>query len=78
MDITYDWEPMGNPVDQECLHVHVLRRTWRLLFFQPTFFEHLLCASPSMSKTITIIYSCSKGPKLINGIEGREDFERDT
>ena len=24
MDITYDWEPMGNPVDQECLHIYFL------------------------------------------------------
>ena len=30
-----------------------------------------------MFKIIEIIYSCSKGPKLIRGWEGRENFERD-
>lgn len=74
-------EPMDNPVDQEYLHIQTyFRRAWRWLyanFFSIHFLSIYFVLGPQCPKIIKIIYSRSKGPKLINGREGRESFRTD-
>lgn len=52
MDITYDWEPMGNPVDHECLHIYFLEGQGDCSFFSIHFLSIYFVLGPQCPKQL--------------------------
>lgn len=57
MDITYDWEPMGNPVDQECLHIYFLEGQGDCSFFSIHFLSIYFVLGPQCPKQLKFIHA---------------------